>query len=64
MQPEFDPEYIEILIRQTECKHLHLVLEAMGSRWFDGEVMDDLHSVLICTDCGFIFEEEQDGTGL
>jgi hypothetical protein len=60
MIPEPDFPDIEIIIKQTECRHIHTILETTGSRWFDGDVCDDYQTVERCCDCGYIFVGEED----
>ena len=44
----------------TDCMHRHVVVENRGSiRLVNGEVMDDLHDVLVCTECGLILSERE-----
>jgi hypothetical protein len=62
-EPEFQD--IEIVIRDATCKHSEIIIEDFGSRWFDGEVMDDLRMTVRCADCGKIFcGKEDDGNSL
>jgi hypothetical protein len=61
-EPVVEPEFQPVLehLKMVECRHLIIVEDHIGSMWFNGDVCDDIRTIVKCADCGFIFSGKEE----